>query len=177
MYTQQDYTDISSRVRRSWIGTGIAAAVVLAAYVFALAARVKWLAYGAGALLFVVVAYGVIAHIAPNTRYRQFLRDLSRGGSHDMDGTVVRVDPEEDLQDGVRVLHVHLQLDVSGEERPESMNASKAAMRLDAQRQDERIVYLNAGKAANFPPAGTRVKLRCFGRHIIECQAMGESGA
>ena len=174
MYTEQDYIESNRRTRRSWIGTGIAAAVVLGFYVYALVTRVKWLAYAAGALLFVAVAYGLIAHILPNYRYRQFLLDMQRGGSHEMAGMLVSVGQEEELQDGVRVLQVHLLLDVDAEDRPDYLNASKAAVRLEAdQAQDERILYLNASKAANFPPAGARVKLRCFGRHITECVSMG----
>lgn len=171
MYTEQDSIDIGRAAKRSWIGTGIAAGLVLAVYIYALAARVEWLAYAAGALLFVAVAYGAIAHIIPNERYQRFLRDMKMGGSHDMAGTIVTVDPEEELQDGVRVLPVHLLLD---EDQVVHDTTSNAARRLDnAPERDERILYLNATKAANFPPSGTRVKLRCFGRHITACEVTG----
>lgn len=171
MYTEQDSIDSGRAAKRSWIGTGIAAGLVLAAYIYAMAARVQWLAYAAGALLFVAVAYGAIAHIAPNVRYQRFLRDMQLGGSHDMVGTLVTVTQEEELQDGVRVYPVHLLLD---EDQVAHDTTSNAARRLEeAPEKDERILYLNVSKAANFPPAGARVKLRCFGRHITECEVMG----
>ena len=175
MYTEQDYTDISRRTRNSWIGTGVAVALLLAPYVYALAARVKWLAYAAGALMFVAAAYGVIAHITPNMRYQRFLKDMQIGGSHEMTGVVLSVDSEETLQDGVRVQQVRLMLDAEDGHAPRT-TASVAAARLEQkqkQAEDERILYLNASKAANFPPVGARVKLRCFGRHIIECAVVG----
>ena len=54
---------------------------------------------------------------------------------------------QEDLQDGVRVLPVHIFLESE---------------------QDERIVYLDVSKADQFPAPGARVRLNCFGRHIKE---------
>ena len=171
MYNEQDIIMSRRAAKRGWISTGIAVGVVLALYVFALAARVEWLAYAAGALLFVAGAYGVIARIAPSERYLRFLRDMDMGGSHDMEGTLVSVSAEEELQDGVRVLPVRLLLDP---EAGEHMVASKAAQRLDGDpEKDERILYLNVDKSANFPPAGARVKLRCFGRHITACEVLG----
>ena len=152
-------------------------ALLLVPYVYALAARVKWLAYAGGALLFVAAAYGIIAHITPNLRYQRFLRDMQIGGSHDLLGVVLSVDPEESIQDGVRVQQVRLMLDAEDGRAPRT-TASVAAARLEQkQAEDERILYLNASKAANFPPAGAKVKLRCFGRHIVECAVVGMGDA
>ena len=148
MYTEQDNIEINRRLRRSIAGTVCAAVAVLAVYIIALTRRIEWLVYLSGTLLFAVAAFGIIDRIIPNARYLQFLRDMERGGSHDMIGSIVSIVPETEIQDGVRVHHVHLFL---------------------TEEQDERIVYLNDSKAEGFPAPGTNVRLRCFGRHIIEC--------
>ena len=64
-----------------------------------------------------------------------------------------------------------------GEEKTSpSITLSIAAERLRLETAEdagaERIVYLNASKREGFPPAGTPVALRCFGRHIREVEVV-----
>ena len=61
-------------------------ALLLAAYIYGLAARIQWVAMVAGPLLFVAACYGVLAYLWPNSRYRSFLRDMETGLSRDVRG-------------------------------------------------------------------------------------------
>lgn len=147
MYTQQDRKEIVRRIRKYSIITAVAFAVVMVFYVLGLINRWEWPVIGLGCLLFAVVCFGWIAFIWPSIRYWQFLRDMEKGLTRKIVGTIVEVAGQEDLQDGVRVLPVRVLLD---------------------EEQDERIVYVNASKTENFPKAGAHVQLSCYGRHIRE---------
>ena len=147
MYSEQDRIAVSRRIRVDCIVIAAVAALLLAAYIAGLVARVRWLTTASGVLLFTASAFGVIYFLMPKLRYRRFLADLSRGLTHEMAGSVVSVADAAQEQDGARVLPVHILLDAE---------------------QDERIVYLNASKRALFPGAGAHVRLRLCGRHILE---------
>lgn len=147
MYSEKDFEAINARIRRTLTVLLPLLAALLAAYVFALAKRVAWLAYAAGALLFIAACYGFLDWLWPNLKYRGFLNDMRQGLSRELRGTILAVAAEAEEQDGAQVLPVRLGL---------------------ADEDDERIVYLNASKAAEFPAPGTAVALRCYGRHIKE---------
>lgn len=166
MYSEQDFIEINGKIRKNWLVLAPILAAILAAYVYALATRVEWLAMAAGALLFVAACYGILAYLWPNTRYRNFLGDMRDGLSRDVRGTILEISDAAELQDGAMVLPVRVKLAL--EEAQETVSA--AARRLEAQSGEdteaERIVYLNASKRAGFPKPGTAVVLHCFGRHI-----------
>ena len=147
MYTQQDQKEIVKRIRKYSIITAAVFAVVMVFYVLGLINRWEWPVVCLGCALFAVVCFGWIAFIWPSVRYWQFLRDMEKGLTRKIVGTIVEVSEQEDLQDGVRVLPVRILLD---------------------DEQDERIVYVNASKTENFPKAGVHVHLNCYGRHIRE---------
>ena len=73
--------------------------------------------------------------------------EMGEGLVREACGNVLSVSDEPELQDGARVLRVHLMLDDP---------------------RDERILYLNASKRERFPGAGTWVRLQLCGRHIAE---------
>jgi len=147
MYSERDVAEIKARIRKNIIVLVPVVAAILAAYVYALHTRVEWLAMLMGALLFVAIAYGLIAYLIPNLRYRFFLRDMQTGLTREMQGVVLSVAEQSEDQDGARVLPVHMRV-------PED--------------EDDRIVYLNASKAEGFPRPGAEVRLRLYGRHIRE---------
>ena len=151
MYSEKDSNEIQSRIRKVLFVLVPVLAAILAAYVVALAKRVPWLAYTAGILLFVAGCYGIVDWLWPNLRYRSFLRDMENGLSREMRGSVVAIAEQPELQDGARVLPVRILL---------------------ADEDDERIVYLNASKAADFPAPGANVALKCYGRHIREVETV-----
>ena len=145
MYSENDMKAINGRIRKNLLVLAPVLAALLAAYVYALAAGVEWLAMAAGPLIFVAACYGFLACLWPNLRYRRFLLDMDQGLSRELRGSVVDIAGTAELQDGAMVLPVRLFLDDAG---------------------DERIVYLNASKREGFPGPGTPVALRCYGRHI-----------
>lgn len=174
MYSENDMRAINGRIRKNLLVTVPILAALLAAYIYALAARVKWLAMTAGPLIFVAACFGFLAWLWPNLSYRRFLRDMSEGLSREVRGTIAAIGEKPETQDGARVLPVRLILDPGaegdGREKPVH-RASVEAVRLGLETPDgpdERIVYLNVSKRADFPGPGAHVALICFGRHIRE---------
>ena len=174
MYSERDMAEIKGKIRKNWLVLGPVLALLLGAYVYALTARVKGLAMGAGVLLFVAGCYGLLAYLWPNMRYKRFLEDMQSGLSREVRGTIVEVSGTAELQDGAMVLPVRVKL--APDEAKESVTSSTVARRLNLESQedteDERIVYLNASKRENFPAAGAAVSLNCFGRHIKSVAAL-----
>lgn len=156
MYSERDITEARARFRRSVASLIVALVAILALYAFALARRVQALAYAAAALLAVAACYGLLAKVVPYQRYLRFLTEVNEGGRHEFVGTLTNVSTQSEPQDGATVLPVHLMLDAE---------------------QDERTYYLNASKAEGFPAPGTHVRLKCFGRHIVEAEVLPEGGA
>ena len=154
MYSERDIAQARGRLRRCIVALAVALLAILALYAFALARRVQWLAYVAAALLAVAACYGLLAKVVPCQRYLRFLTEVGEGGRHEFEGTLTRVSAQREPQDGAMVLPVHLLLDAE---------------------QDERTYYLNASKAEGFPAPGAHVRLRCFGRHIVQAEALPDA--
>lgn len=151
MYSEQDYIDIDSRIRRNHlIGLPVLAAL-MALFVASLIVRIQWLAAVSAIAFACAACFGFTYFQLPCLRYRSFLRTLKEGLSREMTGEIVSVADDAEMQDGARVLHVHIMLE---------------------KEQDERIVYLNASKRDGFPPIGTRVKLKLCGRHIRAAEVL-----
>jgi len=177
MYSERDMLEINARIRRGWVILLPVLAVFAAAFVFALVKRVHWLALAAGALFVVALMAGCIAYLAPNMRYRRFLRDMQDGLSRDVRGVILAVSDRAELHDGARVLPVRVRVEEAvGEAAPGESALSGRLRQLEAgeDTREERIVYVNASKMALLPPPGTAVTLRCFGRHIKAVEAASE---
>ena len=149
MYGKADFDAIERRIRRNRIVWVPVVAVCLMLFALGLARRVLWLTYLSAIATAVAGCFGFAYCQLPCLRYRGFLRDLRDGLSREMAGEVVSIADIPELQDGAMVLQVHLLLD-----------------------DGERIVYLNASKRDLFPPAGSRVRLKLCGRHILEARAI-----
>ena len=147
MYTEADTRAVNRGIRRAALALAVAAAAALGVYAAALALRLQALAYAAGALLFAVPAFIGLYYLAPRLRYRRFLADIRQGLITEMTGRVAAIEATPQTQDGARVLPLRLFLE---------------------DRQDERIVYLNAGRRQGFPGPGKRVRLKLCGRHIVD---------
>ncbi|MBQ3423995.1 MAG: hypothetical protein IJH38_02195 [Clostridia bacterium] len=178
MYTSQDLDDISVRIRRNAVALAAVLAVLLAVYVWALAAGIQWLAMAMGALLFAAACYMLLARLLPLARYRRFLLELSEGLSRTVPCTVVEIAGDPELHDGAMVLPVRVQLPASEEGADPTRELSVAQRRLNRESHedtgDERILYLNASKRDRMPGPGAKVILNCFGRHIRAVEADGE---
>ena len=53
MYSEKDFNEINGRIRRNWLVLGPILALLLAAYIYGLKARIQWVPMVAGPLLFV----------------------------------------------------------------------------------------------------------------------------
>ena len=173
MYSERDMHEIDRRIRTNLMVLLPVLAALLAAYIWGLAAGVKWLVMAAGPMMFAAACFGFLGWLWPNLRYRRFLRDMNDGLSREMRGTVVAISEAAEPQDGAMVLPVRILLDDAGGEKA-LPRASAAAVRLGLEapnEADERIVYLNASKRAGFPGPGAKVALQCYGRHIRQATA------
>ena len=170
MYTERDMSEIRARIRKNWIVLTPFVIAIIAGYIYALHAGIKWLAMVLGPLLFVVICYGILAYLMPNTRYKTFLQDLEDGLNRDVRGTIVEISDKAEMQDGAMVLPVRVRLDPEETRDQASKHTSTLAgrLRLDApdDAEEERIVYLNASKRDQFPAPGAKVTLHCCGRHV-----------
>ena len=147
MYSEQDLKIIDGKIRKNFAVLTPIVVAILAVYIYALHVRIEWLAMAMGAVLFIALCYGIVAYLIPNISYHNFLRNMQLGLSRELRGTILSISDQAEMQDGARVLPVHLML---------------------TEEQDERIVYLNASKREQLPPPGTEVRLRLYGRHIRE---------
>ena len=147
MYTEKDRIVIGGRLRKYLIITVILCGIVGALAVLGMVNRSQVLAMTGCVLLFVVFCFMWLMYLYPCIRYRGFLVDMEKGLARELTGAVAEISEKEELQDGVRVYPVKLLMEDD---------------------EDGRIVYLNVSKADQFPKAGARVHLNCFGRHIKE---------
>ena len=147
MYSEADLADIGRRIGRC--RAVLVPVIVLLGALVGLSLVKRWqaAAFVCAGLLAASAVFGIGYYLIPLQRYRAFLTDMDKGLSREMSGTVVSVAEEAQMQDGARVLPVHLRL---------------------SDGQDERIIYLNASKRELFPDAGARVHVRLCGRHIRE---------
>ena len=156
MYSEADFSAIRRRILRIRAALIPALLALAGLAVLSLVRRWKALAYLSAAGLAVAAVFGIAFYLIPCLRYLRFLNDLKAGLSRKMTGTVVSVAGESEIQDGARVLPVHLLLDDP---------------------QDERIIYLNASKRDLFPGPGARVTVTLCGRHIREVrEEAGDEG-
>lgn len=169
MYSQQDIDAIRGKLRKNVAVLAPVLAVILAAYIYALRAGIRWLAMVAGPLLFVAACYGILAYLWPNLRYQSFLQGMRDGLTRTVKGTILEIADKAELQDGAMVLPVRLKLDADEAGAAGARHTSALAERLRLEEpggEDERLLYLNASKREGFPAPGTAVSLVCSGRHI-----------
>lgn len=151
MYTEKDRWEIRGRLAKYCAITAVLLGGLLTVYVMGMICRWGIGVMVCGVLMFILLLFMIAMYIYPCGRYGKFLTDMERGLRRTVDGRIVEISEQEDLQDGVRVLPVRILL---------------------CGAQDERIVYLNVSKRSLFPEAGTEVHLSCFGRHICSVEVI-----
>ena len=102
LYTDRDYTRISSRLKKRCLLLGIALAVFLALFIFFMIKRYEWPAIISLFLFFSVMVFVIDLLILPLSRYRKLVAAALTGRTHT--GTFEFVRPEEEVSmvDGVR---------------------------------------------------------------------------
>lgn len=147
MYTQQDSIQTKNRIIKYSVIAGVLEAALIALFVMCLIERWEILTSVTACVMFAVACFFWLMFIWPCIRYMFFLRDMKQGIGRELEGSVVEISAQEEMQDGVRVLPMRIFLESE---------------------QDERIVYLNVTKTEYFPKVGAKVALKCFGRHVKE---------
>lgn len=151
MYSEKDFELINAKIRKNVIVLSVVIAFLAAGLVAALLIGIEWLATVLGPTIFVAVTFGLTAYVIPNAAYRRFLKDMKEGLSREMCGEVIEISADEEIQDGARVRHVRIRL---------------------ADEDDERFVYLNVSKENLFAHVGDKVRMQCYGRHIMSWTEM-----
>lgn len=149
MYSEQDGKIIRQRIRKYSVILAIGMAILLAAFIIGMteSVRSKALVMAAGIAMFAYACFMWVMLIYPCVKYNRFLKDMQEGLTKEIDCTILEIVNKEEVQDGVRVLPVHVYLE---------------------DEQDERILYVNVSKLDQLPKAGAKAHLGCFGRHIKE---------
>lgn len=153
MYTEQDGKMIRQRIKKYSVILAVGLAILLAAFIVGLSVNVrsKALTMAAGIAMFAYACFMWVMLIYPCVKYNRFLKDMQEGLTKEIDCEIREIVEKEEMQDGVRVLPVHVFLE---------------------DEQDERILYANVSKLDQLPKKGEKARLGCFGRHIKEARAL-----
>ena len=153
MYTEQDGKMIRQRIKKYSVSLAVGLAILLAAFIVGLSVNVrsKALTMAAGIAMFAYACFMWVMLIYPCVKYNRFLKDMQEGLTKEIDCEILEIVEKEEMQDGVRVLPVHVFLE---------------------DEQDERILYVNVSKLDQLPKKGEKARLGCFGRHIKEARAL-----
>lgn len=89
--------------------------------------------------------------LLPALRYVRFLNEMEQGLRRSVDCVLEALEAGEQMQDGVRVRALHVQLTENG---------------------DSRILYVNASKAERLPDMNVRVRLTSYGRHVVDVEVL-----
>lgn len=148
MYTAADFHKAQAQLRK-W-------ALVLAAILLPLsAAYVLGAVQDRYALMLACMLVGFVCAmlicdlaLLPALRYHRFLRNMQQGLRHETDGTLRSLDALLQMQDGVQV----------------------RALQVEMPDGDRRMFYVNTHKAALLPEMDQAVHIVSFGRHVLDCR-------
>ena len=150
-YTEKDDVCAAARLRRSIIGLCAVLLPLIALYVLAI---LKGARMGMLAALLAAFAWTVFwrdMRLLPELRCRAFLKELRKGLRRSTECIPVKLEAEEQMQDGVRVRALHVRICDGG---------------------DSRIFYVNASHAERLPSMGMRMRISSCGRHILSCEIL-----
>ena len=145
MYTEQDMLQAQKALHRDYLISGIVWALCIGTFITGVCLQTKWISYVGAGLLFISMFFAFSMYIWPHTKYRRFLRDMQKGLTRTIAGTIDSISAETEIQDGAEVYAVQITL---------------------ADEDDSRILYISADKAQYMPAVGSTVKAACYGRHI-----------
>lgn len=146
MYTREDVRCAEALVRRYGLMLALGLGLLLAAYAAAVFAGSQALMLVIAALAFWFAALEIVLWLRPAVQYRAFLREMEKGLRRECIGRIEEYSEDVRREDGVRVRTVQMRLEDG----------------------DTRLFYLNISKASDFPAAGRKVEIICFGRHVVD---------
>ena len=117
MYTEQDYTEIRSQIRRRSLALGVPAAVMLAGVIVSFVFRIKWLTMGLSVLLgaFCIFGYGMLLY--PVRAYGRDVDEVLHGRVRSTTGAFKEMEEQAVLREGVR--YYPMMISVGDMENPE----------------------------------------------------------
>ena len=145
MYDEADYQAAGRSVnaRRAFLLAVLGVMLMLYAAAAIFTTQGVMLAVLLAAFAFAVF-YGDL-YLLPAVRYQRFLNQIKEGLRRETDGTILDLNREEQTQDGARVYTLRIRL---------------------ADDSDERLYWVNVGKAELVPESGARVHMESSGRHV-----------
>lgn len=102
LYTEQDYQDIASQLRRRWIALLIPSVLMLAGVVASFVARIRPLTIGLSIALGVIFIFCFGMFISPVNAYLRHLDDVLHGRVRQVTGAFKSMDQQSVTRDGVR---------------------------------------------------------------------------
>ena len=145
LYTEADAANARNRVKKNTWTLIVPLCALLIAYAIFTVLGVRWAMLIALLAAFAWTVFYSDLYLLPEIRYKRFLNQMAEGLRRTTDAVIAGIESAEQPQDGAQVLPVRVELaDGSG----------------------ERLFWLDARKADQLPPIGTRVRLESCGRHI-----------
>ena len=117
MYTEQDYEDICSQVKRRWMALGVPALVLLGLVIVTFVFRIKWLTMALSVLLgaYCIFCYGML--LSPVIAYGRHLDEVLHGRVRSTTGAFKEMETQAVMRDGVK--YYPMMISVGDMEDPE----------------------------------------------------------
>ncbi len=101
LYSDQSYAAIDRQLKHRLIFLAVVTAVFLGFFVWAMTARIQWLAMVAASLAGCFVIFFAELFCAPLVRYRRLVRSALSGKDHEKTMEFLRKEPDSSMVDGV----------------------------------------------------------------------------
>ena len=102
LYSEKDYQQISSQLKKRCLVLGIVLAALLAVFIVSLANRVEWLSIASLFLLCAAAIFIIDLFCLPLVRYRKLIRSALSGRTHTATLEFERLEEKTSMVDGVR---------------------------------------------------------------------------
>lgn len=117
MYTEQDYADICSQLKRRRLALGVPALMLFAAVIVSFVIRIKWLTMALSVLLGAgcIFSYGLL--LSPVIAYKKHLDEVLHGKVRSTTGAFKEMETQAVMRDGVQ--YYPMMISVGDMEDPE----------------------------------------------------------
>lgn len=102
LYSEKDYAEISSQLKKRYILLGLICAVFLGVFIYAMIARIEWLAMVSLFLVFAAMVFVIDLFCLPLYRYRKLIAAALTGRTHTGTYEFVQFEEGQSMIDGVR---------------------------------------------------------------------------
>lgn len=156
MYTDDDFKGSKKTLKRFIALYAVFAAVLAAAFVYSLIARVEWLAY-ASAVVLAAISLFIWGNFGGRiVAWNRFLTDMRHGLEREATGVVLSIDDTEAIKEGLEFRAVRL---MTGD---------------DTDKAGGRLLYVDSSRFPLKAGLGQRVRCRLFGNYIKDITVLEE---